>query len=236
MSTTLSLQNIEFAISGKKILKNICFDAKAGEIIGFIGPNGAGKTTTMRLINGVYTASSGAIKINGKEIDEKSRASLGYLPEGGPLWGDMTPKEFLEFMADVRGIKDAKTQIISAVEKVEIQGVFHQRIDTLSKGFKRRVALAGAILHDPEILILDEPTDGLDPNQKLRARQTIKAIAKDKIIIISTHILDEVTQICDRVILINDGAIIADETRDEFLKRGKNIDEIFNTLTIGAGA
>lgn len=235
MSTTLSLENIEFAISGKKILKNICFGAKAGEIIGFIGPNGAGKTTTMRLINGIYTQDSGTIKIDNMPIGEKSRVHLGYLPEGGPLWGDMTPKEYLEFLADVRGLNDAKTKIIAAVEKVEIQNVFHQRIETLSKGFKRRVALAGAILHDPEILILDEPTDGLDPNQKLRARQTIKSIAKDKIIIISTHILDEVTQICDRVILINEGEIIIDESRDIFIKRGKNIDEIFNKLTIGAG-
>ena len=235
MMPTLSLNNINLAINGREILKSLSFEAVAGDIIGFIGPNGAGKTTTMRLINGILSADSGEIAINGQNITKepvKSRENLGYLPEGGPLWGEMTPKSYLEFMASVRDVENPKEAIIAAVEKTELKEVFHQRIETLSKGFKRRVALAGAILHDPAILILDEPTDGLDPNQKIRARETIKSLSQGKIIIISTHILDEVTQICNRVILINKGEIIANETRQEFLAR-KNapIDEIFHALT-----
>lgn len=167
--SSLSIRNISLAINGKVILKSLSFDAVAGDIIGFIGPNGAGKTTTMRLINGVISADSGDIEINNQNITKdpiKSREKLGYLPEGGPLWSEMTPKSYLEFMASVRGIKNPKEAIIAAVEKTELQEVFTNASKPCQKGSNAAWHFRGAILHDPEILILDEPTDGLDPNQK----------------------------------------------------------------------
>lgn len=234
----LNVENVSLKLGGRQIIKRLSFKANYGDIIGFIGPNGAGKTTMMRIINGVLEPNEGIVSFNNIDVLNnriEAQKQFGYLPEGGPLYLDMTPKTYLEFLGNARGIKgeELKNKIIKAVELTQLEQNFHQRIETMSKGFKRRVALAGAILHEPKLLTLDEPTDGLDPNQKIRARSTIKSLGKDKIIIISTHILDEVAAICNRVILINKGEKIIDESKDDFMLRAgtKSLDELFFELT-----
>lgn len=196
---------------------NIDFEVRKGEVLGFLGPNGAGKSTTMKMITGFLAPTSGEITVGGLSVDEhpvKVKRSIGYLPEGAPAYGDMTTTEFLGFIADIRGYTgDEKQQRIqTAIDKANLGSVVHKTIDTLSKGFKRRVGLAQAILHDPPILIMDEPTDGLDPNQKHEVRELIRDMARDKAILISTHILEEVNAICDRVIIIALGRIVFDGT------------------------
>lgn len=202
----------------------LSFSVAPGEILGFLGPNGAGKSTTMKMLTGFLTPSSGSIKICGHDIEKAPLAAkqlIGYLPEGAPAYGDMTVMQFLDFIADMRGLKaEHKTQrLATVIAQVELQEVLHQSVDTLSKGFKRRVGLAQAILHDPKVLILDEPTDGLDPNQKQHVRQLILNMAKDKIIIISTHILEEVSAVCTRAIIIAHGRLLSDDTPQELLAR-----------------
>ncbi len=195
-----------------------------GEVLGFLGPNGAGKSTTMKMVTGYLTPSDGKIRVCGHDIETDiiaAQASIGYLPEGAPSYGDMTARQFLTFIAEVRGFKrdEAKARVNGAVEKTQIAPVLDQPIETLSKGFKRRVGLAQAILHDPPVLIMDEPTDGLDPNQKHSVRALIRAMAAEKAIIISTHLLEEVEAICTRAVIIDRGAIVADGTPVELLAR-----------------
>ena len=209
-----------------------------GEVLGFLGPNGAGKSTTMKMITGFLAPSEGRISVCGHDVVEeplKAQAAIGYLPEGAPAYPDMTPKEFLSFIATVRGLRNAaaKTAIDNAVAHTGLGSVLDQRIDTLSKGFKRRVGLAQAILHEPPVLIMDEPTDGLDPNQKHAARALIKAMSPDKAIIISTHILEEVEAVCTRAIIIDKGRIVADGTPAELLARepSHKLDDVFRALT-----
>jgi ABC-2 type transport system ATP-binding protein len=197
-----------------------------GEVLGFLGPNGAGKSTTMKMITGFLTPTEGRVSVCGHDVVERpiaAKACIGYLPEGAPAYPDMTPVQFLEFIADVRGLKGAqkKNRIAEVMAQVQIEPVAHQSIDTLSKGFKRRVGLAQAILHDPQVLILDEPTDGLDPNQKHEVRGLIKAMSKDKAIVISTHILEEVDAVCTRALIIAGGRVIADGTPSELLARSR---------------
>ncbi|ALG69347.1 ATP-binding cassette domain-containing protein [Beggiatoa leptomitoformis] len=194
---------------------DISFQVKRGEVLGFLGPNGAGKSTTMKMITGFLTPSAGTVLVAGDDILKKPLAvkrRIGYLPEGAPAYPDMTPLDFLNFIADIRGLKGEKkrNRIDETIARVNLDGVLHQTIDTLSKGFKRRVGLAQAILHDPEVLILDEPTDGLDPNQKHEVRGLIKAMAQEKVIILSTHILEEVDAVCSRAVIIARGKILAD--------------------------
>ena len=196
-------------------VNNISFDVERGEVMGFLGPNGAGKSTTMKMIAGFLSPDQGSIYIKGTDSLKNpvaAKKSIGYLPEGAPLYGDMTPRLFLEFTGAIRGFKGAELhrRIEEVVAKVNLSTVFDQPIDTLSKGFKRRVGIAQAILHDPEILILDEPTDGLDPNQKHEVRHLIRDMAKQKAIILSTHILEEVDAVCTRAIIIAEGQIVAD--------------------------
>jgi len=209
-----------------------------GEVLGFLGPNGAGKSTTMKMITGFLAPTEGKITVCGHDVVEeplKAQASIGYLPEGAPAYPDMTPYEFLHFIATVRGLKDAaaKQAIDTAVLRTGLVGVLDQRIDTLSKGFKRRVGLAQAILHDPPVLIMDEPTDGLDPNQKHAARALIRGMAANKAIIISTHILEEVDAVCTRAIIIDKGRIVADGTPGELEKKAAShkLDDVFRALT-----
>ncbi|NWH09570.1 MAG: ATP-binding cassette domain-containing protein [Alphaproteobacteria bacterium] len=196
-------------------VNGISLQVQKGEVLGFLGPNGAGKSTTMKMITGFLAPTAGAVRVGGFDLAADTLAAqrlIGYLPEGAPAYGDMTPAQFLSFIADVRGL-DAQARasaIASAVRRTELEGVLEQPIDTLSKGFKRRVGLAQAILHDPPVLIMDEPTDGLDPNQKFTVRQLIKAMAPQKAIIVSTHILEEVEAICTRAVIINKGAVVAD--------------------------
>ena len=205
---------------------DLSFSVKAGEVLGFLGPNGAGKSTTMKVITGFLAASAGTVTVGGHRIDRQPLAAkslMGYLPEGAPCYGDMTVLEFLRFIAQVRGYRGAEVheRLRRVLDEVELHGVAGQTIDTLSKGFKRRVGLAQAIMHDPKALILDEPTDGLDPNQKHQVRKLIKRLSRDKIVIISTHILEEVTAVCSRAIIIAEGRIVADGTPAELEARSR---------------
>jgi ABC-2 type transport system ATP-binding protein len=209
-----------------------------GEVLGFLGPNGAGKSTTMKMITGFLAPSEGRISVCGHDVVEQqlaAQASIGYLPEGAPAYPDMTPLQFLGFIARIRGLEgEAATKAIdTAVARTGLQAVLEQRIETLSKGFKRRVGLAQAILHDPPVLIMDEPTDGLDPNQKHTVRNLIRAMAADKAIIISTHILEEVDAVCTRAVIIDRGRIVADGTPAELLARSpsRRLDDVFRNLT-----
>jgi ABC-2 type transport system ATP-binding protein len=196
---------------------DVTFSVGPGEVLGFLGPNGAGKTTTMRMIAGFVAPTSGKASICGHDIETDpiaAKSSLGYLPEGAPTYGEMTVRHFLNFIADLRRLDGAqrKTRLDHAIERLQLSGVLEQSIETLSKGFRRRVGLAQAIVHDPPVLILDEPTDGLDPNQKHEVRTLINDMARDKIIVISTHILEEVDAVCTRAIIIARGKIIADDS------------------------
>ncbi len=203
---------------------NVSFKVEKGEILGFLGPNGAGKTTTMRMITGFLLPSSGTAVIGGHDILNdplNAKKKIGYLPENAPVYPDMQVYEFLDFIAEIRGFsgKEKKKKVLSIIERCFLEDVKYQSIGTLSKGYKQRVCLAQSLLHDPEYLILDEPTDGLDPNQKHEVRNMIKEMAKDKAIILSTHILEEVDAVCTRAIIISNGKIMVDETPEELRKR-----------------
>jgi ABC-2 type transport system ATP-binding protein len=224
----------------------ISLSVSKGEVLGFLGPNGAGKSTTMRMITGFLEPDRGTVKICGIDVQERPQAAksrLGYLPEGAPLYAEMTPRTFLIFIADIRRLprNERMAKIAAAVDKTGLGSVLDQRIETLSKGFKRRVGIAQAILHDPPVLIMDEPTDGLDPNQKHHIRELIKEMASNKAIIVSTHILEEVEAVCTRAVIINKGRIVADGTAEELMSRlpyhgavAIRISETRSELAIGA--
>lgn len=204
----------------------ISFSVSKGEVLGFLGPNGAGKSTTMKMVTGFLAPTAGEITVLGHKIGPDTLAAqreIGYLPEGAPAYGDMTPLQFLRFVADVRALKgaEAKAAIDKAVQRTEIGGVLEQPIETLSKGFRRRVGLAQSILHDPPVLIMDEPTDGLDPNQKHAVRRLIDEMSASKAIIISTHILEEVDAICSRALIIDRGKVVADGTPSSLIARSR---------------
>jgi ABC-2 type transport system ATP-binding protein len=209
------------------------FAVDRGAVLGFLGPNGAGKTTTMRMIAGFLAPSAGTAVVCGADVGRDPVAvkrHLGYLPEGAPLYIDMTPAGFLDFVAAIRGLRGAarRRRIAEVAERMQLGSVWRQRIETLSKGYRRRVALAQAILHDPDVLILDEPTDGLDPNQKHEVRELIRTMAASKAIVISTHILEEVEALCSRAIIIARGRVVADGTPDELRARSDR----HNTVTL----
>jgi len=205
---------------------SISFKVEPGRVLGFLGPNGAGKSTTMKMIAGFLTPTSGQALVCGHDVTDEPIAAkqvLGYLPEGAPCYGEMNPLRFLNFVADVRGLSGARRtqRIDDVIERLHLDAVLEQPIETLSKGFKRRVGLAQAILHDPAVLILDEPTDGLDPNQKHEVRSLINAMAKEKTIVVSTHILEEVHAVCSRAIIIAQGKVLADATPAELEARSR---------------
>lgn len=209
-----------------KAVDDLSFTVEEGQVLGFLGPNGAGKSTTMKMLTGFLTPTSGTARINGIDVVDDSvavRRNIGYLPEGAPSYGEMTVRQFLCFIASARliGKSDVPAAVDKAIEKLNLVQVKHQTIETLSKGFKRRVGLAQAIIHDPQILILDEPTDGLDPNQKREVRGLIRDMSKDKIIIISTHILEEVAAVCNRVMIIAEGKLLADDTPEGLITRSR---------------
>lgn len=209
-----------------KAVDDLSFKVEDGQVLGFLGPNGAGKSTTMKMLTGFLAPTSGTALIDGVDVVENSvtaRKNIGYLPEGAPSYGEMTVQQFMTFVARARLIdsKDVPVSVEAVINKLNLSGVKHQVIETLSKGFKRRVGLAQAIIHDPQILILDEPTDGLDPNQKREVRGLIRAMAKDKIIIISTHILEEVAAVCNRVMIIANGKLLADDTPQGLIARSR---------------
>ncbi len=216
---------------------DVSFDVNKGDVLGFLGPNGAGKSTTMNMLSCFMPPDGGTAKILGKDILTESlavRQRIGYLAENAPAYEEMSVKAFLKFVCDARGISgEARRDAIDKVVKMcAVDNVYHQLIGTLSKGYQRRVGLAQALIHDPEVLLLDEPTDGLDPNQKHDVRQLIKKMAKHKCILISTHILEEVDAICNRIVVIADGRIVADSTPDELRRsEGGDLDEVFRKLT-----
>ena len=207
-------------------VEDVTFEVRPGEVLGFLGPNGAGKTTTMRMLAGFLAPTSGRASICGHDAQSEplaARQSLGYLPEGAPSYGEMRVGAFLEFIAELRrlpaGRKRARLEYVT--ERLQLESVLDQAIETLSKGFRRRVGLAQALLHDPPVLVLDEPTDGLDPNQKHEVRTLIEEMAREKIIVISTHILEEVAAVCTRAIIIARGRIVADDTPLQLTSRSR---------------
>ncbi len=198
-------------------VEDLTFRVEPGEVLGFLGPNGAGKSTTMRMLAGFIAPSSGSARVCGHDLESATLAAkrcIGYLPEGVPSYGEMSVSGFLAFIADLRGLSGnpRRLRLEHVTERLQLGGVLEQSIETLSKGFRRRVGLAQAILHDPPVLLLDEPTDGLDPNQKHEVRSLINEMARDKLIVVSTHILEEVSAVCSRAIIIAHGRLVADDT------------------------
>ena len=224
---SIEVKNITKFYKDQKALNNVSFSIKKGEIVGFLGPNGAGKSTLMKIITGFITASEGEILVSNYTIDTHkldAQKNIGYLPEHNPLYLEMYVKEYLLFSASIYKIPKIKVEEI--IKKVGLTPEAHKKIKQLSKGYRQRVGLAAALLHDPEVLILDEPTTGLDPNQLIEIRSLIKEIGEDKTVLFSTHIMQEVDAICDRVIIINKGEIIADENLIELKKNQEQIIEV----------
>ena len=234
----IEIENLVKKFGPLTAVDNISFSVDPGHVLGFLGPNGAGKSTTMKMITGFLAPTSGKIRVCGHAVEGdalEAKKALGYLPEGAPSYGEMTPIQFLQFIAQVRGLSatEKSQRIDTVVSQLNLQQVINRPIETLSKGFKRRVGLAQAILHDPKVLILDEPTDGLDPNQKYEVRELIKGMAQDKIVVISTHILEEVDAVCSRAIIIANGRVVANETPQELIARSPSgrLDDVFRDIT-----
>jgi ABC-2 type transport system ATP-binding protein len=224
MDTLLAIEGLSKRFGAIKAVDGIGFSVGRGEMLGFLGPNGAGKSTTMRMVAGYLPPDRGRVSVCGFDVLRQPlevKRRLGYLPEGAPTYGDMTPSAIMSFVAAVRRFSsaDKRRRIQAMIERLHLETVLHQPIETLSKGFKRRVGLALALLHEPDVLILDEPTDGLDPNQKHEVRTLLAELATDRVIIISTHILEEVEAICSRAIIIARGRIVADARPSELLAR-----------------
>lgn len=234
----IEVTNLTKKFGSKLAVDNLSFTVKKGEVLGFLGPNGAGKSTTMRMVTGFFPPTSGEAKISGHSIVSEAaiaKTKIGYLPESAPLYNDMTVIGFLKFCAEVRKLSGSakKDAVENAIETCFLTTVAHQSIDTLSKGYRHRTCLAQALLHDPEVLILDEPTDGLDPNQKYEVRQLIKRLGESKAILFSTHILEEVEAACTRAVIVDRGAIVADGTPAELIKQSGtgSLTDLFRTLT-----
>jgi ABC-2 type transport system ATP-binding protein len=220
MTIMVEIQNLRKTFGSIVAVDGVSFTIGKGEVLGFLGPNGAGKSTTMKMITGFLTPTSGTVRVCGHDVQDEAldaKKRIGYLPEGAPAYQDMTPASFLTFIGEMRGLRgdSLKRAVSETMGKVNLQSVLDQPIETLSKGFKRRVGLAQAILHDPDVLVLDEPTDGLDPNQKHEVRTLIRAMAQEKAIILSTHILEEVHAVCSRAMIIAKGRVVFDGTPAE---------------------
>jgi ABC-2 type transport system ATP-binding protein len=238
--TLIEVKSLDKKFGAIHAVRNLSFSVNKGEVLGFLGPNGAGKSTTMKMITGFLEPTSGTVTVCGHDVLEDPIAvkeKIGYLPEGAPSYGEMTVKSFLDFIADIRGLKgqDKQDRVDAIIKKINLETVRNQTIDTLSKGFKRRVGVAQALMHDPEVLIMDEPTDGLDPNQKHEVRTLIKEMAPHKAIIISTHIMEEVDAICTRAIIIASGQLLFDGTPEELLAKSDTgrMDDVFRQITTG---
>ena len=241
MAALIEIDRLTKKFGDTTVVNDVSFSLKKGEVLGFLGPNGAGKSTTMRMLAGFLLPTSGSARICGADVVERpvqAKRNLGFLPEGAPCYPEMTVSGFLDFTARVRGYrgKGAAERVAGAMKLTEMDAVRLQPIETLSKGFKRRVGLAQALLHDPPALVLDEPTDGLDPNQKHEVRELIKRLAPEKAIIISTHILEEVSAVCSRAIIIARGHLIVDATPSELESTGQTLDEFFRDLTLNIPA
>ena len=234
----IEVSDLSKHFGSKTVVNNLSFTVKKGEVLGFLGPNGAGKSTTMRMVTGFISPSKGDAKICGLSVidhPKQAKRHIGYLPESAPLYDDMTVHDFLQFCASMRGLhgKDGRNAISEAIETCFLGNVSHQSIGTLSKGYRHRTCLAQALLHDPDVLILDEPTDGLDPNQKHEVRQLIKRLGQHKAILFSTHILEEVDAACDRALIIDQGMIVADGTPAELRAQSgtDSLHDLFRKLT-----
>lgn len=237
MSALIEIERLTKRFGRFVAVDDVSFQVAKGEVLGFLGPNGAGKSTTMRMLAGFMPPSAGTARICGHDVQDApvlAKRSLGYLPEGAPTYPEMTVEGFLTFCARVRGAPLGL--VAEAIALTQLQGVRLQPVETLSKGFKRRVGLAQALLHDPPVLVLDEPTDGLDPNQKHEVRALIRRMAPEKAIVISTHILEEVSAICTRAIVIARGRIVADDTPAGLAARGPSMDAVFRSLTLPEAA
>jgi len=242
----IEIRSLSKHFGSLRAVDGVSFNVERGEILGFLGPNGAGKSTTMKMVTGFVTPTSGSIQVCGHDVASDAvaaKSKIGYLPEGAPAYSDMTPRAFLEFIAEIRGFSksEARRRIDDVIQRVHLESVVLQPIDTLSKGYKRRVGLAQAILHDPEVLVLDEPTDGLDPNQKHEVRTLIKEMGREKAIVLSTHILEEVEAVCTRAIIIDMGRVVFDGKPEELEAQAprdveKNrMDWVFRSLTSSDG-
>ncbi|MEZ5047574.1 MAG: ATP-binding cassette domain-containing protein [Chitinophagaceae bacterium] len=236
---TISLQHFTKMYGEQKAVDNISFDIKKGEVVGFLGPNGAGKSTTMKFLTGYIDATEGSATICGMEHNKENsiaiKRRIGYLPESNPHYSEMYVKEYLTFLAEVHQIPSSEINeaVDQMIEQIGLKQEMHKKIGNLSKGYKQRVGLVQAMIHKPDIMILDEPTSGLDPNQIVDIRGLIKSYGKDKTILLSTHIMQEVEAMCDRVIIINRGKIVADESLDTLRAQYPtlNLEEVFRTLT-----
>jgi ABC-2 type transport system ATP-binding protein len=234
----IEVVNLTKQFGSKRAVDDLSFTVKKGEVLGFLGPNGAGKSTTMRMITGFIPPTSGDAKVCGISVVDRpaeAKRRIGYLPEAAPLYNDMTVTGFLKFCASVRGLGGSakKDAVERAIETCFLNSVARQSIDTLSKGYRHRTCLAQALLHDPEVLILDEPTDGLDPNQKHEVRQLIKKLGQTKVILFSTHILEEVEAACTRAVIVDRGVIVADGTPAQLVERSGtgSLTDLFRQLT-----
>jgi ABC-2 type transport system ATP-binding protein len=215
---SIEIKNLYKYYGEQAAVKNVSFSIQKGQVVGFLGPNGAGKSTTMKIITGYIPSSEGSIEVCGMPVDTnnlKTREKIGYLPESNPLYTDMYVREYLEFVARIYKIKNRKSRVDEMISLVGLEVEQHKKIEALSKGYRQRVGLAQAIIHDPEVLILDEPTSGLDPNQLVEIRELIKNIGKEKTVLLSTHIMQEVEAICQRVLIIKRGELVADNISSE---------------------
>ncbi|OGV58155.1 MAG: multidrug ABC transporter ATP-binding protein [Lentisphaerae bacterium RIFOXYA12_FULL_48_11] len=235
----LEVKNVCKNFGDIQAVRGVSFEVKKGEVLGFLGPNGAGKTTTMRMITGFLPPTSGTATICGYDITTnpvEAKKQIGYLPENAPAYDSMTVSDFLGFIAEIRGFsgQEKKDRIDATLQKCRLDKVRNQTFGTLSKGYRQRTCFAQAILHNPPVLIMDEPTDGLDPNQKHVVRQMIKEMASEKVIIVSTHILEEVESVCTRAIIISNGTIVANGTPDDLKKKSSTgrLDDVFRMLTL----
>ena len=230
---SISLKNINKSYGKQKAISDISLQIGKGEIVGFLGPNGSGKSTLMKIITSYISQDSGDVKVcnfNTKEEEIESQKRIGYLPENNPLYKGMYIKEYLNFIASIYKIEDKKQRIEQMIQKVGLQTEQHKTIGKLSKGYQQRVGLAAALLHNPEVLILDEPTTGLDPNQLEEIRSLIKEIGKDKSVLLSTHIMQEVDKMCNRVVIINKGKIVSDKLISDYKKENIDIESHFQSL------
>ena len=230
---SIQVQQLTKAYSTQKAIDNISFNIAKGEIVGFLGPNGAGKSTTMKILTGYLQASAGKALVADVDVSKYPilvKKKIGYLPESNALYYDMYVKEYLQFIAGVHQLNNIKEQVNNSIQLTGLQDEQHKKIGELSKGYKQRVGLAAALIHNPEVLILDEPTSGLDPNQIVEIRNVIKEQGKNKTVLFSSHILQEVEAICNRIIIINKGKIVADDTLQN-LQKGKSLEAVFRSLT-----